>query len=118
VGTAEISPGARWKAVVERHRRLRAEWAAHPYGRTHPNSPDYERLEEEEGVIAERSSRAFKAVLRTAPPDLAAFVEKLELFAEELGEDLDGMFTCLVNDARRLNACSAAAGSGGCRGRR
>lgn len=97
-----ISPRARWAAVVERHRRLRAEWAAHPYGRTHPASPDYQRLEAEEGVMADRSLCAFKAVLRTAPPDFAAFVEKLELFDEEYGDELDGKLSYLVNDARRL----------------
>lgn len=95
-------PSRRWKGAVEKYRRLRAEWAAHPYGRTRPNSSDYRRLEQEEGVIARRVARAIRTMLRTAAPDNAAFAEKLELFDEELGDVLDGELTYLVNDARRL----------------
>ena len=45
----DISPAVRWKAVIEEYRRLRSEWAAHPYGRTHPQAPDYDRLQERKG---------------------------------------------------------------------
>ena len=79
----DISPVARWERALTTYRRLKAEWAAHPYGRTVPGSPDYERLEAEEGAIAERASQALRAVLRTAVPDHAALVEKMEVF--ELG---------------------------------
>ena len=98
----DISPNTRWRAAVETHRRLRAEWAAHPYGRTCPDAPDYDRLQEEEGAIAAQASRAFKTMLKTAAPDYPAFVEKLELFDEGFGDFLDGELTYLVNDARRL----------------
>jgi hypothetical protein len=98
----DIWPNTRWQAAVETHRRLRAEWAAHPYGRTRPDSLDYDRLQEEEGVIAEQASRAFKTMLKAAAPDYPAFLEKLELFDEEFGDFLDGELTYLVNDARRL----------------
>ncbi len=93
-----------WDLALATYRRLQAEWAAHPYGRTAPGSPDYERLEAEEGVIADRASQALGVVLRTAVPDHAALVEKMEVFEREFGPDLDGHFAHLLADARRLSS--------------
>lgn len=93
-----------WEVALTAYRQLAAQWAAHPYGRTSPVSPDYERLEAEEEVIAERASQALRVVLRTAAPDHAALVEKMEVFEREFGPDLDGHFAHLVNDARRLSS--------------
>lgn len=92
-----------WEMVLTAYRRLAAEWAAHPYASTSPASPDYERLEAEEGVIAEDASQALRVVLRTAAPDPAAFVEKMEVFERAFGEDRDGDFAHLLADARRLS---------------
>jgi hypothetical protein len=100
----DISPRARWERALATYRRHNAEWAAHPYGRTLPSSPDYERLEAEEATIADRVAEARDRVLRTAVPDHAALVEKLELAAQDFGDDIaDEYFFHLIADARRLS---------------
>ena len=53
-------------------------------------------------MIADRASRALRVVLRTAVPDHAALVEKMEAFEREFGPDLDGHFAHLLAGARRL----------------
>ena len=93
---------ARWGRVLADYRRLDAEWMAHPYAGTKPSAPDYERLRAEQEVLGRRAWRALRVVLRTAAPDHAALVEKLEVVDLEYGEFMDGYFVHLVNDARRL----------------
>jgi hypothetical protein len=53
----DISPATRWTQALAAYRGLYAEWVAHPYGKTAPGSPDYDKLEAEEGVIADRRRR-------------------------------------------------------------
>lgn len=99
----DISPRARWERELATYRRHYTEWEAHPYGRTSPGSPDYERLEAEEGAIADRVAEARDRVMRTAAPDYAAFVEKMELYERDFGDITDGYFAHLIADARRLS---------------
>ena len=91
-----------WNRRLARYRRLDAEWMAHPYAGTKPSVPDYERLRAEQEVLGRRAWRALRLVLRTAAPDHAAFVEKLEVVDLEFGDCMDGHFVHLVDDARRL----------------
>lgn len=98
----DISPPVRWNAVIQEYRRLYLEWAAHPYGRTQPDAPDYDRLQEEEAIIADRAHRALDVVLSTAVPNFEAFIEKLEIFEREFEHETDGRMSHLVSDARRL----------------
>lgn len=96
-------PAIRWRRVLAEYRRLDAEWVAHPYASTKPGAPGYDRPEAEQEVLARRASQAFKVVLKTAAPDSAAFVVKLELVERDYGDVMDGQFVHLVNDARRLS---------------
>lgn len=76
---------------------------AHPYASTKPSVPDYERLRAEQERLGRHAWRALRLVLRTAAPDHAAFVEKMEVVDLEFGDFMDGQFVHLVNDARRLS---------------
>ena len=98
----DISPAARWERALTAYQRLRAEWLAHPYGRTPPDSPDYDRLEAEEGVLSHRTHRALDVVFRTAVPNYGSFLDKMEIFASEFEYATDGQFSHLLYDARRL----------------
>ena len=93
---------ARWERVLANYRRLDAEWMAHPYASTKPSVSGYERLRVEQEVLGRRAWRALRLALRTAAPDHAAFVEKLEVVDREFGDFMDGQFLHLVHDARRL----------------
>ena len=99
-------PAARWRRALANYRRLDAEWMAHPYASTKPSAPGYERLRVEQEILGRRAWRALRLVMRTAAPDHAAFVEKMEVVDLEFGDFMDGQFVHLVNDARRLGRLS------------